>query len=107
MSTTDLTVTGGTGSDNESPPAAPPVGRRRRFSQLSRTDKLILGVMVGIPATLHIVLVWIPAMLTGVLSFASWDNLRPVSVIKFVGFRNFWQVFTIFDNKLFPALFNN
>ena len=87
--------------------AAPPVGRRRRFSQLSRNDKLVLLVMVGVPAFLHIVLVWIPAILTGVLSFMEWDNVTPISSAEFVGFRNYWQIFTIFDNQLFPALFNN
>jgi multiple sugar transport system permease protein len=87
--------------------AAPPVGRRRRFSQLSRNDKLVLTVMVGVPAFLHIVLVWIPAILTGVLSFMEWDNVTPISSAEFVGFRNYWQIFTIFDNQLFPALFNN
>lgn len=63
--------------------------------------------MVGVPAAIHIVLVWIPALITGILSFAEWDNLQPVSAIEFVGFRNYWQIFTIFDNRLFPALFNN
>ncbi|MEN9643821.1 MAG: hypothetical protein RL238_490 [Actinomycetota bacterium] len=87
--------------------AAPPVGRRRRFSQLSRNDKIVLSVMVGVPAFLHIVLVWIPAILTGVLSFMEWDNVTPISSAEFVGFRNYWQIFTIFDNQLFPALFNN
>ena len=87
--------------------AAPPAGRRRRFSQLSRNDKLVLMVMVGVPAFLHIVLVWIPAILTGVLSFMEWDNVTPISSAEFVGFRNYWQIFTIFDNQLFPALFNN
>ncbi len=50
---------------------------------------------------------WIPAIVTGVLSFTQWDNLAPLSEIKFVGFNNYWQIFTIFDNRLFPALFNN
>jgi multiple sugar transport system permease protein len=86
---------------------APRKGRRRRFSQLSRLDKAVLGVMVGVPTFIHILLVWIPAILTGVLSFAAWDNLKPVSAIRFVGFRNYYQIFTIFDTKLFPALFNN
>jgi multiple sugar transport system permease protein len=98
MSITDVT---------ERRTAAPRKGRRRRYSQLSRIDRVVLGFMVGVPAAIHIVLVWIPALLTGVLSFARWDNLRPVDAVRFVGFQNFWQVFTIFDNKLFPALFNN
>lgn len=91
----------------ESVKAAPHPGRRRRFSQLSRRDKIVLFVMVGVPTFLHVVLVWIPAILTGILSFMRWDNIRPVSTAELVGFRNYWEIFTIFDNQLFPALFNN
>ena len=91
----------------ESVKAAPHPGRRRRFSQLTKRDKIVLWVMVGIPTFLHVVLVWIPAILTGILSFMRWDNIRPVSTAELVGFRNYWEIFTIFDNQLFPALFNN
>jgi len=63
--------------------------------------------MVGVPATIHILLVWIPAMATIVLSFAEWDNLLPLSEARLVGFQNYWIIFTIFDTNLFPALFNN
>jgi multiple sugar transport system permease protein len=88
--------------------AAPPTGRRRRrYQSLSRRDRLWLGLMVGIPAFLHIVLVWIPALATTALSFTRWDNLQPLGEIEPVGFRNYWEIFTIFDNRLFPALFNN
>ncbi|MEQ1701939.1 MAG: sugar ABC transporter permease, partial [Ilumatobacteraceae bacterium] len=79
----------------------------RHFSQLSPVDKLVLGLMVGVPSFLHIVLVWIPAILTAVLSFTKWDNVTPVSTIEMVGFQNYWQIFTVFDSALFPALFNN
>jgi multiple sugar transport system permease protein len=88
--------------------AAPPAGRRRRrFQTLSRRDRLWLWFMVGVPAFLHIVLVWIPALSTVGLSFTEWDNLAPLSDISPVGFANYWAIFTIFDNLLFPALFNN
>ena len=86
---------------------APPKGRRARLHQLTVRDRLWLKFAIGIPLTVHIVFVWIPAIITAVLSFAQWDNLRPVGDAKAVGFRNFWQIFTIFDTKLFPALFNN
>jgi multiple sugar transport system permease protein len=66
-----------------------------------------LVLMVGIPASLHVVLVWIPAGLTTILSFTEWDNLQPLSDITPVGFQNYWVIFTIFDPNLFPALFNN
>lgn len=87
--------------------AAPLRGRRSRLKRFTGTDKVWLWFMVGIPAALHILLVWVPAILTGVLSFFEWNNLDPVGDAKPVGFRNYWQAFTIFDNKLFPALFNN
>ena len=88
--------------------AAPPSGRRRRrYSALSRNDRFWLGLMVGVPAALHIALVWIPALLTVALSFTEWDNLAPISDINFIGFENYKTIFTIFDTNLFPALFNN
>ena len=88
--------------------AVPPTGRRRRrFSALTRSDRFWLKVMVGVPAALHIALVWIPALLTIALSLTYWDVLRPLSSIKAVGFQNYWFIFTVFDSDLFPALFNN
>jgi multiple sugar transport system permease protein len=83
-----------------------PAPRGRRQGVTGR-DRLWLMAFVGIPAFLHIVLVWIPAIITGVLSFVRWDNLAPLTDIRFVGLRNYWEIFTIFDNRLFPALFNN
>jgi multiple sugar transport system permease protein len=86
---------------------APPKGRRSRLQQLTRTDRIWLKFAIGVPLGLHLLLVWIPAIITGILSFMEWDNLAPVGKAAPVGFRNYWQIFTIFDPKLFPALFNN
>jgi multiple sugar transport system permease protein len=86
--------------------AAPGAGRRRpRFRWNS--DKAWLTAMVGVPAFLHIVLVWIPALLTVTLSFTEWDNLAPLTDIRAVGFQNYWFIFTVFEGDLFGALFNN
>ena len=63
--------------------------------------------MVGAPAFLHIVLVWIPALFTVALSFTEWDNLAPLDDIRAVGFQNYWFIFTVFEGDLFGALFNN
>jgi ABC-type sugar transport system permease subunit len=89
--------------------SAPPTTgrRRRRFQPLPRSDRVWLTLMIGIPAFLHIVLVWIPALSTVALSFTAWDNLTPLTEIQLVGFQNYWEIFTIFDSRLFPALFNN
>ena len=81
--------------------------RRRRVSTLTGRDRIWLWLMVGIPAFLHIALVWVPATLTIILSFSEWDNLAPLSEISATGFRNYWIIFTIFEGDLFAALFNN
>lgn len=87
--------------------AAPLGGRRRRFSQLSKRDKFVLFGMVAVPTFLHVVFVWIPTLSTIALSFTKWDGLSSVSEIKVVGLRNYWEIFTVFEAKLFAALFNN
>jgi ABC-type sugar transport system permease subunit len=89
------------------PPRQPKAPKRGRLQQLSFRDRVWLKFAIGIPLALHLILVWIPAIITAVLSFMEWDNLKPVGDAKAVGARNYWQIFTIFDNKLFPALFNN
>ena len=81
--------------------------RRRRYSQLTGADKRALAVMTGIPTLIHVVFVWIPAIATIILSFTKWDGLQSFGTIKFLGFRNYWQIFTVFKDNIFPALFNN
>ena len=85
---------------------APRKGRRRRYSQLSRRDKIALTLFAGVPAVVHIMFVWVPAISTVALSFTDWDGLK-LGTWKLTGFSNYWLVFTVFDNKFFPALFNN
>jgi ABC-type sugar transport system permease subunit len=87
--------------------AASPRGRRSRLRQLSFGDRVWLKFAIGIPLFIHLILVWIPATITGILSFMEWDNLAPIDKARGVGWRNYDQIFTIFDPKLFPALFNN
>jgi multiple sugar transport system permease protein len=100
--------------EHAAPSASAADGRRRSKRRLSkrrvsvtRGDRIWLAVMVGVPAFLHITLVWIPALATVALSFTEWDNLTPLTDISLVGFANYWAIFTIFDTNLFPALFNN
>src|SRR5688500_34442 len=81
--------------------------RRRRYSTLTGTDRVWLWAMVAVPTLLHVMLVWVPALLTVSLSFTEWDNLAPLTDIRAVGFQNYWYIFTVFDGDLFPALFNN
>ena len=87
--------------------AAPRNGRRRSLTQLTRNDKRALGLMTGVPTVIHLTFVWIPAIATVILSFTKWDGLGSIDKIRFVGFRNYWEIFTVFEDTLSAALFNN
>jgi multiple sugar transport system permease protein len=63
--------------------------------------------MVGVPTFIHVMFVWVPAISTIVLSFTKWDGISPVSEIKFIGFRNYWEIFTVFEVDVFRAAINN
>jgi ABC-type sugar transport system permease subunit len=63
-------------------------------------------VMAGIPAILHITLVWIPTIASILLSFTNWKGIR-FSDISWVGFKNYQQIFTVFQRNFFQALINN
>jgi multiple sugar transport system permease protein/raffinose/stachyose/melibiose transport system permease protein len=45
--------------------------RRRRLQRTTRADKVVLGLMVGIPTLLELVLVWGPALFAVVLGFTN------------------------------------
>jgi ABC-type sugar transport system permease subunit len=81
-------------------------GRGRRLSRLTRGDKLVLVVMCGIPTVLLLAFVWLPALASVGLSFTSWDGIGGVGTIKWVGTRNYHQIFTIYP-PFWPALRHN
>jgi ABC-type sugar transport system permease subunit len=68
---------------------ARPSRPRRRFSVLTRRDKSWLGLMVGIPLILDVVLIWGPALVSVALSFTNWRNTAPLTLDNFVGLGNF------------------
>ena len=80
--------------------------RRRRYSLLTRQDKVVLGLLVGIPAFIHIFLVWIPTISSIFLSFTSWNGIGGIDKIKFVGIDNYVNLFTRYP-PFWPALQHN
>ena len=84
----------------------PPSGARRRFSLLTRRDKLVLGLMVGIPTFLHVFFIWLPTVASGVLSFTSWNGIG-LDKIKFIGFKNYSDLFTGIYQPFWPAIQHN
>jgi len=72
----------------------------------SGSDRVTLTAFVGFPTLLHILFVWVPAVCTILLSFTFWDGIGGLKNIKWVGFTNYRQVFTL-DQNLPIALRNN
>ena len=62
--------------------------------------------MAGIPTVLHVALVWIPTIASIWLSFTSWKGIR-FSDIKWIGVKNYHQIFTVFQRNFYQAFLNN
>jgi multiple sugar transport system permease protein len=74
--------------------------------RLSLSDRLTVTLMVGVPLLFVLGLVWVPTILSGVLSFTSWDGIGGVSQIEWVGTRNYSQIFSIYP-PFWPAFRHN
>jgi multiple sugar transport system permease protein len=81
-------------------------GGRRRYSLLTRHDKLILALMVGVPLAFDLALIWGPTLASVLLSFTNWNGIGAVTADNFVGIKNYK---TLFTSYLFfrPALLHN
>jgi multiple sugar transport system permease protein len=79
---------------------------RRRAARLSGGDRLAVTLMVGVPLFVVVALVWVPTLLSGVLSFTSWDGIGGISTIEWVGTRNYEQIFEIYP-PFWPAFRHN
>jgi ABC-type sugar transport system permease subunit len=80
--------------------------RRRRYSLLTRHDKLLLALMVGVPLALDLALIWAPALASVGLSFTDWRGIGPITGDDVVGLRNYQYAF---GSYIFfrPALLHN
>ena len=91
-------------------PAAAPAPRlrpaRRSKRLYSRRDKRTLWLMAGIPVLVHVSLVWVPALLSVLLSFTRWNGIGGVGTIEPVGLENYRQITTIYP-PFWPAVQHN
>jgi multiple sugar transport system permease protein/raffinose/stachyose/melibiose transport system permease protein len=79
--------------------------RRRKMRRLTGRDKLVLGLLVGIPLVIHLALVWFPAIASVFLSFTDWDGIG-LDTIHGAGLSQYVQAFTN-DPSFWPAVTNN
>ena len=64
--------------------------RRRAFT---RGDKFTLSMFLGVPTFLHVAFVWVPAIMTIMLSFTYWNGVA-LSNIRWAGINNYITIFT-------------
>jgi ABC-type sugar transport system permease subunit len=81
-------------------------GRRRRYSLLTRRDKLLLILMVGIPLTLDLVLIWGPTLASIFFSFTNWTGIGPITGKNLIGLKNYKFLFTGYS-LFWPAFTHN
>ena len=77
----------------------------KRLRRLTGRDKTVLTLMTGVPTSLMVVFVWIPALASILLSFTTWDGIG-LDSIKWVGLQNYHQIFTIYP-QFWPAVWHN
>ncbi len=80
--------------------------RNRRVRKLSRTDKIVVSVMVAVPTLFVLALVWFPALASVGLSFTNWNGIGALSKIQFIGGTNYVNVATNYP-PFWPALQHN
>ena len=72
---------------------APVQGREKK---LPTKDRATVITMVAIPLVLVVLLVWVPALLSVVLSFGKWNGFGDLDTIEWVGVQNYKDIFTIY-----------
>src|SRR5439155_727180 len=85
-----------------SAPAVP----RGRLSLLTRQDKVLLALMLGVPTLVHLFLVWVPAVSSIALSFTRWNGVGGFATIEPIGLKNYSDIVSIYP-PFWPALVHN
>jgi multiple sugar transport system permease protein len=88
------------------PEVPPPRRRGKRATALAGTDKLVLGLMLGIPTIVHLLFVWIPALGSVALSFSRWNGIGGFEDIEWIGVGNYAEIFTEYP-RFWPAVQHN
>ncbi|MEU2432007.1 sugar ABC transporter permease [Streptomyces sp. NPDC007861] len=77
--------------------------RRRGPRRFTPRDLAVLGVLLGVPLLLDLVVVWGPTVASVALSFTSWDGIGD---IEWVGTQNYANLFTNYP-QFWPAVRHN
>ncbi len=90
-------------------PAGPTTGGSpppMRPKRLPTRDRLVVIAMVTVPSLFVLGLVWVPAVGSVILSFASWAGIGGFDTIEWVGTKNYHDIVTIYP-PFWPAIQHN
>src|SRR5262245_18199779 len=79
--------------------------RRRHARWFTSADKLMLGLMIGVPSLVVAIFVVLPAIESIVLSFTDWTGIG-LDSIQFIGLHNYVEIFTNYP-AFWPAVLHN
>src|SRR5436305_14678532 len=100
-------MTSSTPAREDSPRAGDLAGSRQgRYHVLTRYDRRILILMVGVPLLLDVALIWWPTLSSVLLSFTNWDGVGPVTAQNFIGLKNYQFMFSGYT-LFWPAFLHN
>jgi ABC-type sugar transport system permease subunit len=80
--------------------------RRSRYSLLTRRDRVVMALIVGIPTFLCLSLIWLPTVASIGLSFTNWRGITPLTDRNFIGLNNYVNLFTSYP-FFWPAVIHN
>ncbi len=81
--------------------------RRGRYHVLTRYDRRILMLMVGIPLLLDLVFIWWPTLTSIYYSLTNWDGVGEITAKNFVGLNNYRFLLSGGYFQFWPAVAHN
>jgi multiple sugar transport system permease protein len=85
---------------------APPARRAGRVRRLTPRDRVVVGLMFGVPLLFVVLFVWLPAMASVALSFARWEGFGGLDTIDWIGIENYKNIVSIYP-PFWPAMWHN
>ena len=95
------TTTPAAGRSADRPVAGKPAKRR-----LAPRDRAVVIAMIAVPTFFVVALVWLPAVLSMVLSFGAWNGIGDLDQITWVGTKNYSDIVDIYP-PFWPAIRHN
>ena len=86
--------------------ATPAAAKKPVKRRLAPRDRAVVIAMVGVPTFVVVFLVWVPAILSVVLSFGAWNGIGDVDQIQWIGTKNYSDIVNIYP-PFWPAIQHN